>query len=356
MKILCVIDSLGSGGAQRQLVELAKGFHQQGHEVSFLTYHALDFFKEELIQNNINVHNFEGSNYLKRLWKMRIFIRRGQYDAVLSFLEAPNFICELAAFPFKKWKLIVGERSANPNISKSFKLKFYRWLHLFSDFVVANSYKNRNIVKSINPLIPLEKLKVIYNLVDVRNYDSISKNNIDKKLVLLIAASHQKLKNLNGLVEAVNFLTESEKNKLSIHWYGDKADSSFNKAISKIQEYNLTDIFTFCNATRDIKNRMLDADIVGLFSFYEGFPNTICEAMSLAKPVICSSVSDIPLIVTDKKHLFDPTKTSEIASVLSYILTLTSEELKLIGERNREIAKSLFDKEKIVSQYLKLMQ
>lgn len=356
MKILCVIDSLGSGGAQRQLVELAKGFHQQGHDVSFLTYHALDFFKEELTQNNIKVYSIRSPNYLKRLLRMRIFIRRGHYDAVLSFLETPNFICELAAFPFKKWKLIVGERSANPNISKSFKLKFYRWFHLLSDYVVANSYKNRNIVKSINPLMPLEKLKVIYNLVDVENCSNISRNNINDKLVLLIAASHQELKNLNGLVEAVNLLTENEKNKLCIYWYGDKADSSFNEAILKIQEYNLVDNFTFYNATRDIKNRMLDADIMGLFSFYEGFPNTICEAMSLAKPVICSSVSDIPLIITDKNYLFDPTKASEIASVLSYILTLTPEELKLTGERNREIARSLFDREKIVSQYLQLMQ
>lgn len=33
MKILCVIDSLGSGGAQRQLVSLAKGFKEKGNEV-----------------------------------------------------------------------------------------------------------------------------------------------------------------------------------------------------------------------------------------------------------------------------------------------------------------------------------
>ena len=43
MKILCLIDDLGSGGAQRQLVNLSKGFVSRGHEVSFLVYHPADF-------------------------------------------------------------------------------------------------------------------------------------------------------------------------------------------------------------------------------------------------------------------------------------------------------------------------
>ena len=35
MNILCVIDILGSGGAQRQLVNIAIGFKERGHTVSF---------------------------------------------------------------------------------------------------------------------------------------------------------------------------------------------------------------------------------------------------------------------------------------------------------------------------------
>lgn len=356
MKILCVIDSLGSGGAQNQLVRLAIGFHERGHEVSFLTYHNLDFFKKELIKNSITVHCIEDASYLKRVWKMRTFIRRGHYDAVLSFLETPNFICELAGFPFRKWKLIVGERSANPNIEKSFKLKSYRWFHFFADFVVSNSHTNRDIVKRVNRLIPLEKLKVIYNLVDIENYKDSERVESTNKLKLLIAASHREVKNLDGLIEAFNFLNTEEQNKLIIHWYGNEHDLSLKKAKSKIQYYKLESNFVFFEATPDIKNRMLEANIIGLFSFYEGFPNTICEAMSLSKPVICSSVSDIPLIINNTRFLFDPNNTDEIAKVLSNVLKLNDIELEAIGKANKEIANSLFDKEKIIVQYLELMQ
>jgi len=87
MKILCVIDHLGPGGAQRQLVELALGFNEKGHDVQFLTYHRIPFFEPSLKDQGIRINWIEGSNYLRRFWRIRRFIRKGGYDAVLSFLE-----------------------------------------------------------------------------------------------------------------------------------------------------------------------------------------------------------------------------------------------------------------------------
>src|SRR5690554_3955247 len=116
MRILCVIDSLGPGGAQRQLVELAKMFTRNGHSVFFLVYHQIDFYKDELERFGISIRYILESSYLIRLYKIRQYIRNGRFDAVLSFLQASSFISEISALPFKSWKLVVGERSANPNI------------------------------------------------------------------------------------------------------------------------------------------------------------------------------------------------------------------------------------------------
>src|SRR5690554_3568898 len=166
MKILCIIDMLGSGGAQRQLVNLAIGFKERGHTVSFLVYHHHDFYVDILKQNNIPIHEILESNYLKRLIKMRKFIRHGKFNAVLSFLQASNFISEISGLPKRKWKLVVGERSANPAIFKSIKLRLFRWFHLLADHIVANSHENLRMVRKINPLLKIDKCHVIYNTVN----------------------------------------------------------------------------------------------------------------------------------------------------------------------------------------------
>lgn len=359
MKILCVIDSLGSGGAQRQLVSLAIEFKKRGKEVSFLVYHNENFFQELLVNEGIHVEAIIETSYFKRIFKMRNYIRKGNYDAVLSFLEAANFICEFAGLPSRNWKLVVGERSSNPNIFKSFKLRFYRWFHLMADFVVSNSHENLMMVRKINPLLRAKKCRVIYNMVDFDVWKPAAdyKPLKDGKLNLIIAASHQYLKNAKGLITAVQNLNEDEKMRLKIDWYGDEQpNNSFQEAKNLVQKYKLTDIFTFHKATKNIVVKMQYADVIGLFSFYEGLPNVICEGMSLGKTIISSSVSDIPIILSVNLHCtFDPTSISEINSVLKYVLSLNEEDLLRIGQINKNQGNLLFNKNKIISDYLTLL-
>jgi len=358
MRILCVIDSLGSGGAQRQLVNLAIGFKEKGHNVSFLVYHRDEFYEQTLKENNISIYEIIESNYFKRLMKMRRYIRKGNFDAVLSFLEAPNFICEIAGLPTRKWKLIVGERSANPNILKSPKLRIYRWFHLLADLVVANSHENIKMVRKINPFLSKEKCHVIYNILD-SNVWKMQLNYIpfnNHKFNLLIAASISNTKNLHGLIEAVNFLPESYKNKLKINWYGNVGDLDyFYKAQQKIKDYKIDEIFSFLEPTHDIIRQMYLSDAIGLFSFYEGLPNVICEAMAIEKPIICSNVSDLPLLLNNRYLLIDPYSASSIAASLIYCMDQSIIKLNEEGKKNRLVAEKFFDKEKIIEKYLSII-
>ncbi|MDY0103774.1 MAG: glycosyltransferase [Lentimicrobium sp.] len=358
MKILCVIDSLGSGGAQRQLVNLAVGFKEKGHDVSFLVYHSINFFKSSLVEHEIPVKEIIEPNYLKRLFKMRRFIRRGKYDSVFSFLEASNFICEISGLPWRKWKLVVGERSANPAILKTFKLRAFRWFHVFADYIVANSYENLKIVQKINPLLSSRKCHVIYNIVDFEKWQIISqsKHYENSEFRIVVAASHRYLKNLSGLVEAVNLLPPQKKNRLRIDWYGNNThDTSRIEVQKKIKEYKLKDVFTFLEPILSIQQKMQEADAVGLFSFYEGLPNVICEAMAIGKPIIATAVSDIPLLISNKNLLSNPHDPSSISQSLKYLLTMKSDELINEGRINQEIALHIFNKETICELYLSLL-
>lgn len=363
MNILCVIDDLGSGGAQRQLVELARGFINLGHSVTFLTYHPASFYYSYLNELRIPIKNISSSNYVTRIFKMRNFIRKGKFNAVISFLEGSNFICEIATLPIKNWTLIVGERSSKPEIKQSLKLIIYRWCHFLADYVVANSHANISLVKEVNPFLNSNKYRVIYNMVDFNIWNP-SQEYIPRKhgkLKLIVAASHQKLKNLVGLIDAVILLELNERALLEIDWYGDRIvepffDESFTDATKKIKEYHLESIFSFHPAVKDLNLRIQNSDVVGLFSFYEGLPNVVCEGMACAKPIICSRVSDLPSFFDyDENLLFNPDKIDSINKTLRYILSLSDQQLVSIGNINRARANELFYKESIIGQYLKLL-
>ncbi len=345
------------------MVELSLGFKEKGHTIAFLTYHFNPFFKDVLDKAAIQIACIQEPNYFSRLLKMRKFIRKGKFDAVLSFLEAPNFICEMAGLPFRKWKLIVGERNANPGISKSLKLRIYRWLHIFADHIVANSHVNLKLVRSVNQLLQDNKCTVIYNIVDFERW----KPNLEEskrrsgKLQLVIAASQCYRKNLNGLLIALSLLDKQELSKITIDWYGDSItepyiDDSIIEAKKKIVEYGLTDVIRFYPATHDITAIIQKSDAVGLFSFYEGLPNIICESMSCGKPVICSSVSDLPVMLSHNSNLLcNPADQQSIKRALSYLISLKQDQLEQIGLKNFIIAKERFRKEGIVTRYLELM-
>jgi glycosyltransferase involved in cell wall biosynthesis len=363
MNILCVIDHLGSGGGQRQIVELALAFKEKGHNVTFLTYYDIRFYDPMLQEEGISLTCIPEKSYLKRIFKIRKFIRGGKYDAVLSFLEGPSFMCEVAGLPFRNWNLVISEASANPNIFRSPRHIIYRMFHVFTDYVHANSHANMKIVRTINPFLRKSKCKVIYNMIDFEKWKPLQ-NYVprkDGKLKMVIAARHQYLKNLNGLIEALSLLTREELDKISVHWYGDSlsepyVDNSIEEARQKITDRKLEGTISLYPAIHPIINKIQEADVIGLFSFYEGFPNVVCEGMACAKPIVCTAVSDLPNILSyDKNLLCDPSDPMTIKDALSYLISLSDDQLIQIGHKNEKIAKDTFDKEKNLSAYLQLL-
>ena len=358
MNILCFIDCLGSGGAQRQLVNLALALKEKGHNVSFLTYYKSEFYLPILQENNIAVTNIESSSYLKRVIDCRKHIRNGNYDAVISFLETPSFIAEVSSFPFRKWKLVVGERSAAPKILKTIRGRIFRLMHVFSDFVVSNSNTNRKLVKKANPFLPNRKNKTIYNIYNFNVLDPAKfkqEKPEDGKFHIVVAASHQRLKNLKNLAIAISLLDGNLRNRLVIDWYGRQDKDCYNENLEIVRQLKLEDTIKFYPPTLDIYQNMVNADAVGLFSIYEGLSNTVCEAMCLGKPVITTDVSDNKEILECEELISEATSPESIKCSLEYILSLSSEELEEIGAKNKEKAHLLFSKETIVNSYISLL-
>ncbi|USK84914.1 glycosyltransferase [Peribacillus asahii] len=360
MKILCFIDNLGSGGAQRQLVNLALLFKEYGHEVKFLTYGEADFFRAELDDNHIKVDCVHSKGAIDRIIKVRKYIRSGDQDVVISFLETPNFLACLSAIGGRDWKLITNERSSKVTSFINKRGRLFKWFEKFSDAIVCNSRNAQSMWEEYYPKYKY-KLSTIYNPVLLPKLKPSNNVRKDDMIHMIVAASYQYLKNMDGLIEAVNMLSDEHKRQLRIDWYGrievtTGNSVAYEEAMQKIERYQLKNTIFLHGTTKEVIQRMADSDFVCLFSKYEGLPNAVCEGMSLGKPIIMSRVSDYSILV-DKSNGFlcNADDSNTIRVVLEKAISLSTDDINKMGESSKYKAKKLFDKTAILEQWMKLI-
>lgn len=358
--ILFVSPNLGSGGAERQIVNVAILLKDSGYNVEFLCYHKENFYEHLLKEKGIQIHWKYLPNYFKRIIEVRRFIRRGNYDIVISFLTVAGFLCNIASIGKKRFKVITGERSAKESFFSTKKGKIFGWFQRFSDVIVCNSENARNMWIKYYPQYR-DKLKVIYNVVTIQpiNTEYIPKR--DNKLHIVVAASYQYLKNPIGLIEAVNLMTDEEKANIRIDWFGKKEIAKYgtrvyDEAYSLLNKYNLRDIIYLNDVTSNIHNIMNEADVVALFSSVEGLPNTICEAMTLGKPIIMSKVSDYKVLVDESNgFLCDWDNQESIKSAILEMNNLSIEDFKAKGKSSQAKALKLFYRDNVIEDWIRLI-
>lgn len=96
MKIFQVIPNLGSGGAERFVVDLSNELAQQGHDVTLLTLYDLvgthGFYKDE-IDGKVRVVSFHKSLGLsiRNIIKVAQFIRKEKPDIIHSHVGALQY-------------------------------------------------------------------------------------------------------------------------------------------------------------------------------------------------------------------------------------------------------------------------
>lgn len=357
MKILIVNKTLQVGGAEQQLARIAIYLHSCGHNVSFLLYNKIGELVSVVEKHNIPIYILPS----KTLWNLsryvRNFIRIESYESVVSFLPECNLLCVLASLPVKNWRLITGARSSNPNFLKNSKLKLYYYAHIFSDNVISNSETNKREILRVIPCIK-NKIKVVYNIID--SLDSVPEDCLisddSRRISLVIIANYRNVKNLQGLLFALRSMPFSLRQKLIVHWYGAEIDESKRDGTRFIKENGLESCVILHGPVNNLSKIYYSADVIGLFSHYEGLPNSICEALMYGKPVICTPVSDLPYILSDSNNIIcDSSNFSDIKNALSVLLSKDKIFLQKCGEENRKKYSKLFDEVVIKGQILNII-
>lgn len=360
-KILFLTSNLSSGGAERQMVNLAKLMKKQGLYVEFLCYSRGDFYSSILKEDTIPVHWKVFKNYFLRLIGIRRFIRRGRYDCVISFLEVANFLNNFSAIGGKTWKVITGERSSKKRTFYSKKGKVFGWFQRYSDAIVCNSYNAKAMWQKYFPKYK-DKLSVIYNPVILSKITSEYIPKQKGRLHIVVAASYQHLKNPIGVIKALVLMNDEEREKIMVSWYGNSSfdnskTNAYREAVRLVKEHKLCEFIKLNEPTKDITNKMNEADVIALFSELEGLPNAICEGMMIGKPIIMTRVSDYNRLVDEANgFLCEWNNPESIRDAFLSAASLSEENIVKMGENSKRKALALFSKENSLESWLKLIE
>lgn len=368
MRLLFVIDHFGSGGAQRQMVNLAIGLSKRGYKVEFFTYYPqYRHLSEELIKNNIIINEYQKKfRFDPRVFiELRSIIKKNNYNTVVSFLRTPNFYTEMLNLTGRGFTLVVSERSTYPYGRVSFGRKIKEQLHRFCTHITVNSYHHRDSMVRIHPWIE-DKISTIYNGVDLDLYKP--DNNFYKKLKssipkLLVLSSVRSLKNVAGLIQGLNYYKDKYGEPPIINWAGkvsnQKEDQKTFLTANKLIEYNgLSDYWNWLGERTDVVDLLRKHDALILASYYEGLPNAICEALACGKPVLASNVCDNPLLIQEgiTGFLFNPHDPKDIAYKIHEFVCLNEDRRIEMGKNARKYAENNLSLNSYIFEYDKLLK
>ncbi len=354
-KIMCLIESLGSGGAERQLTGLAVMLSKDGNEVKVLTYYPKFFYKPELDKADIeNIFIENAHNKIHRIFGIAKAIIKYKPDVLIAYSPSVAvLLCVLKRFGCR-CKLIVSERNTTQvnDIREKVKFFVYRW----ADWIVPNSNMQEDFIKRNYPSLT-SKIIVITNFVDTDLFSPIQETKNKTNICNIICVGRDNpQKNQLRFLDALKIL-ESKGIEFHVDWFGSFESAYGQQCKEKIIFLELQNYISLKGETSNVRDEYRKHDIFCLPSIYEGFPNVLCEAMSCGLPIVCSNVCDNPNIVRDGVNglLFNPQNTEEMAIALETMIIMGNSEKETMGTLNRERAVKLFSKEIFLKKYKSLL-
>ncbi len=351
-RLLLVIDLLNSGGAQRQLVGLAKLLHDRGHIVRVVSYIDKPFYKPFLDENgveNICIGGYSGRfKYIKVYISLKRQILIFSPHVVVAYLRIPCILSSIIHSKNRSFNLIVSERNTTQKLDFLEKLKF--WSYRWADVIVPNSHSQERFIFQHYPEY-LSKTVTITNFVDTDIFTPATDKEQHDKPVLLTIGRVTEQKNVLRYLNVLKRI-KYDGFEFKAFWYGDMTDAYSNKCKDIIREHGLEDVFEFKEKTTKVVEVYQSVDIFCLPSIYEGFPNVLCEAMSCGLPVVVSDVCDNPDIVDAScGRLFNPQDEDDMYIKIKGMLTLQENALSEMGKASRKKAMKMFSPESFIEKY-----
>lgn len=315
IRLCLLVSSLEFGGAERQVVTLARSFD---HDRVTAVVCSLS----EKVPLATSLPHREQSLRIVRKWgrfdfttvfRVARLLRRNRTDVVHAFLFDAEIVARLAALIARVPVVVASER--NTDYTRPLLHRAALWLTkpLF-DVMIANSQAGKRFnMRTLG--LSESRIEVVHNGVDVEHFrpDVAAGGAFRRKLnipaddrVMGMVGSFKRQKAHDAFLRTAARV----RGQMPRTWFlivGDvlrenlTESNRYKEEIKALAEsLGLADRCLFLESQKDMKAVYNACDLTVLLSTREGTPNVLLESMACGVPVIASDVADNAIIVLDK--------------------------------------------------------
>ena len=351
-KYILFIDSLNSGGAQRQMVNLAVLMRQRQIPVEIVCYHPINKYRELLEPHGLEPVILGGGSKAKLVLDLRRHIRKTGTTHLIAFLFTPSLLALIVGLLSRGLKVIVGERSFEGN-TPTFHRHVTRRFYFRADAITTNSRAQHLALEA-----RFDPAKLHYIPNGIPDSQIVARPEPKSGMKIISIGRVSPLKNVHGLIEALAS-PDLAASGFEVIWLGDYSEyhDYYVECCDRLDELSLRDRWTWKGVVPDVESYLDQSRALYHGSFGEGFPNAICEGLSRGVPVIASDVYDHSAIIEDGANgfLFEPDDVSALIEKLARLRSLDENEYDRMARAAIETARRNFLVENTLSEYLELV-
>jgi glycosyltransferase involved in cell wall biosynthesis len=312
LRLAFLIRALSCGGAERQLVLLARGLAARGHAVSVSVFYSGGEFDRDLANCGIKVNLLQKRgrwDFLPFLLRTRKVLRAEAADVIHGYMGTSNLLVSLLKFTLKPAKIVWGVRASDLDGSD------YDWLHRLNtrvetllsrtaDLIISNSEAGKRHVLRIG--YPADRVTVVPNGIDLKEFEinpqarerirsawGLTENDIAVGRV----GSLDPLKDYPGFLRAAALALEIEP-RLKFICVGGGTDAQADAFRHYGVELGLSERVVWTGFVRDMPTIYNGLDLlVSSSKRGEGFPNVLGEARACGLRCVATDVGDVRTVI-----------------------------------------------------------
>ena len=310
MKILHIITSLRTGGAERLVVELAGRLHACGDEVEVLLFDGTRTpLVDELERGGVPVHALgKGPQSMYNpllLPKLARFLRKHPFDIV----HTHNTPCQmLTAMVPAQTRVTTEHNTANRRRAWRWFRPIDRWMYGRYEKIVCVGEETRRTLSAWLDRSGLdERMTVIPNGIDIERITAAPPAEDmarQEGYKILMVSAFRPEKDQQTLIQALSKLPEQYRLFLAGGAETPEHRRILQGCKASAEESGLADRVQFLGIRSDIPSLLAAADVLVLSSRHEGMSLSVLEGLASGKPMVASDVEGMRELVSGAGLLF----------------------------------------------------